>query len=174
MPYWRTSSRHNTCAPDSAGYCRTVFSNSVCKPAVFGAHGLEMRTTPISPALVTSAFSLRKLSKARCHTNDTGLFRLSKTKSLKLCRSQSVLKPSRRQRAKDSNKGAGFELWRRRRRFGHCQIRGEGHRSPACLGSKACRRAIARMKAGAGVAEHCQLDYDHLDFAWWCNGSTSF
>ena len=36
---------------------------------------------------------------------------------------------------------------------GQSVIRGEGHRSPACLGSKARRRAKARMKAEATVVE---------------------
>ena len=48
--------------PDSATFCRQ-----------FGEYRFAKRRILVSPALVTSAPSLRKLSKARCHTKDTGL-----------------------------------------------------------------------------------------------------
>ena len=50
---------------DSATFCRQ-----------FGGYRFAKRRILVSPALVTSAPSLRKLSKARCHAMDIGLLLL--------------------------------------------------------------------------------------------------
>ena len=75
--------------PDSATFCQSVFSDSKAKPFECGEYSFAKRRIPVSPALVTSALSLRKLSKARCHTKDTGLLVLTKSNDETLRRRRS-------------------------------------------------------------------------------------
>ena len=66
--------RHATrVSPGAAILCRTVFRQSDRKQFETGEYRFAKRRIPVSPALVTSALSLSKLIKARCHAKDTGL-----------------------------------------------------------------------------------------------------
>ena len=63
MVYGTGERRHGTtrASPDSDGHCPTVIRNPDVALSVSGERRFAMRATPVSPAHVTSAFSLPKL-----------------------------------------------------------------------------------------------------------------
>jgi hypothetical protein len=67
--------------------CSTTLAspNSAIVCWSYGEYRFTQRRNLVSPAHVTLALSLRKPSKARCHTKDTGLFRLLQTKRVTPC-----------------------------------------------------------------------------------------